>query len=130
VDHIHPATLQTLESLVHEHSHVKLRYVEEAVPLLQPEQTTARFPVGWRTDPRPVVGIFEGVYVHLHCVMALTRLLEGSSLAPDMRQGAAGRLNELRTQAREGLALLQAHAQFTAPGKGFLHWAASVLRDA
>jgi HEXXH motif-containing protein len=128
---IHPSTtLQTLESLVHEHSHVKLRYVEEAVPLLRPEQTSARFPVGWRTDPRPVVGIFEGVYVHLHCVMALTRLLEGSSLAPDMRQGAAGRLNELRTQAREGLALLQAHAQFTAPGKGFLHWAASVLRDA
>jgi len=126
---IHPSdTLRTLESLVHEHSHVKLRYVEEAVPLLQPGQTAARFPVGWRTDPRPVVGIFEGVYVHLHCVMALVRLLEGSSLDPDMRRAAAARLDELRTQAREGLALLNAHAQFTAAGHGFLCWASSALR--
>lgn len=126
---IHPSgILQTLESLVHEHSHVKLRYVEEAVPLLQPGQTSARFPVGWRTDPRPVVGIFEGVYVHLHCVMALVRYLHDHRLDVAVRHAAAARLDELRAQAREGLELLRANAHFTAAGKGFLRWATTALR--
>jgi len=127
---IHPSnTLRTLESLVHEHSHVKLRYVEEAVPLLQPVQTSARFPVGWRTDPRPVIGIFEGVYVHLHCVMALVRYLDGHRLGPAARHEAAVRLGELRTQAREGFELLRGHARFTEAGQGFLRWAESTLGD-
>jgi len=127
---IHPsAILRTLESLVHEHSHVKLRYIEEAVPLLQPVQTGARFPVGWRTDPRPVVGIFEGVYVHLHCVMALVRYLQDHRLDATLRRDATTRLDELRTQAREGFELLRAHARFTAAGQGFLHWAESALQD-
>ena len=128
---IHPSsTLQTLESLVHEHSHVKLRYVEEAVPLLQPEQTSERFAVGWRTDRRPVVGIFEGVYVHLHCVIALIRYLHDYRLDAAVRRAAAARLDELRAQAREGLELLRAHAHFTAAGKGYLRWAATALRGA
>jgi HEXXH motif-containing protein len=123
-------TLRALESLVHEHSHVKLRYVEEAVPLLQPEQTGDRFPVGWRTDPRPVVGIFEGVYVHLHCVIALVRLLQGNRIDVKMRRDAAARLDELRVQAREGITLLRGHARFTEAGRGFLPWAVSALRHA
>lgn len=127
---IHPSSiLRTLESLVHEHSHVKLRYVEEAVPLLQAGQTRARFRVGWRTDPRPVVGIFEGVYVHLHCVMALVRYLEGNGLDAAERCEAAARLNELRAQAREGFELLRGHAHFTEAGQGFLRWAEAALRD-
>ena len=127
---IHPSsTLRTLESLVHEHSHVKLRYVEEIVPLLQAGQTHARFRVGWRTDPRPEVGIFEGVYVHLHCAMALVRYLEGGGLDAEARCEAAARLNELRAQAREGLELLQGHARFTEAGQGFLRWAEAGLRD-
>jgi HEXXH motif-containing protein len=123
-------TLRALESLIHEHSHVKLRYVEEAVPLLRPEQTGERFPVGWRTDPRPVVGIFEGVYVHLHCVIALVRLLQGNRIDVKMRRDADARLDELRIQAREGIALLRGHACFTEAGRGFLPWAVSTLRDA
>jgi HEXXH motif-containing protein len=127
---VHPSNaLRTLESLVHEHSHVKLRYVEEAVPLLLPVQTGARFAVGWRTDPRPVVGIFEGVYVHLHCVIALARYLQDPHLETAARREAAARLDELRAQAREGLDLLRQHARFTAAGQGFLRWAGLTLRD-
>jgi HEXXH motif-containing protein len=127
---IHPTnTLRTLESLVHEHSHVKLRYVEEAVPLLQPVQPSTRFPVGWRTDPRPVIGFFEGVYVHLHCVIALVRYVEGGRLDAMARREAAARLDELRAQAREGFELLRGHARFTAAGQGFLRWAETTLRD-
>ena len=127
---IHPSnTLRTLESLVHEHSHVKLRYVEEAVPLLQSVQTDARFPVGWRTDPRPIVGIFEGVYVHLHCVIALVRYLQDTGLDAATRHDAAIRLDELRLQAREGFEILSRHGHFTKAGQGFLRWAESTLRD-
>lgn len=118
--------LATLESLVHEHSHVKLRYVEEAAPLLQPEQTEERFAVGWRSDPRPLVGILEGVYVHLHCVLALARCLNHGSLAPALRDAAARRMGELHAQAREGLALLRSHARLTDAGQGFLRWAQAI----
>jgi HEXXH motif-containing protein len=118
--------LATLESLVHEHSHVKLRYIEESASLLQPEQTDARFAVGWRSDPRPLVGIFEGVYVHLHCVLALARCLSHGCLAPSLRDNAAKRMAELHAQAREGLALLRGHARFTQAGQGFLRWAEAV----
>jgi hypothetical protein len=115
--------LTTLESLVHEHSHVKLRYVEECAPLLQPDQVDERFVVGWRSDPRPLVGIIEGVYVHLHCVLALARCLSHAGLSPTLRDAAAKRMGELHAQAREGLTLLRTHARFTDAGQGFLRWA-------
>jgi len=127
---IHPSsTLRTMESLVHEHSHVKLRYIEEAVPLLQATQTHVRFPVRWGTDPRPVTGLLEGVYAQLHCAMALARYLQDYRLEAAARRDAAVRLVELRVQAREGLELLRAHARFTEAGQGFLRWAESSLRD-
>jgi HEXXH motif-containing protein len=77
-----------------------------------------------------VVGIFEGVYVHLHCVIALVRLLQGNRIDVKTRRDAAARLDELRVQAREGIALLRGHARFTEAGRGFLPWAVSALRDA
>jgi HEXXH motif-containing protein len=42
--------LPIFENLIHEHSHVKLRYIEEYLPILAPEQPETRFVVGWRTD--------------------------------------------------------------------------------
>ena len=127
---IHPSTtLRTLESLVHEHSHVKLRYVEETVPLLQPMQTNACFAVSSHTNPRPVAGICTGVYADLHCSIALVRYRQDPELDPAARGQVATRLDELRAQAGEGLDLLRQHARFTAAGQGFLRWAGFTLRD-
>lgn len=124
---IHPSDpVSALESLVHEHSHVKLRYVEESVPLLQPGQSDARFAVGWRSDPRPLVGIFEGVYVHAHCAMALTRCLADDALPTSQRTQLARRVGELRSQAQQGLKLLRSYARFTPAGQGYLQWAQAV----
>jgi HEXXH motif-containing protein len=122
-------SLHALESLVHEHSHVKLRYLEEAVALLQAEQSNTRFAIGWRTDPRPMIGIFEGVYVHLHCIMALDRHIQSNDLDSTTRRNAIARLTDLRIQAREGFCILRDHARFTAAGQGFLRWASSALRE-
>lgn len=122
--------LMALESLVHEQSHVKLRYLEEMVPLLEPAQTQARFPVGWRTDSRPLVGIYEGVYVHIHCAIALARCLDAAVLDEGYRASASARLAELLQQAREGLEILCAHARFTDAGQGFAVWARESLQHA
>ncbi|TFW07754.1 hypothetical protein E4K72_08665 [Oxalobacteraceae bacterium OM1] len=127
---IHPGRfLAVLESLVHEQSHVKLRYVEEAVPLLADQQTDDRFAVGWRTDRRPIVGIYEGVYVHIHCAIAFARCLDLGVLDAGLREEASVRLRDLVAQAREGLQLLRLHARFTPAGQGFLDWARRALQE-
>lgn len=125
---VHPCDeLTVLESLVHENSHVKLRYVEDSVPLLHTAQTEQRFRVGWRSDARPLVGIFEGVYVHIHCARALARVIEAGVLATDLRDRATLRSRALLEQARDGLKLLRKHARVTAAGQGFFDWAQAAL---
>lgn len=124
---INPSNLlSAFESLVHEQSHLKLRYLEEFVPILQDGHHSERFRVSWRSDPRPLIGIYEGVYVHIHCMMALERYLEDG--IPRQLRGMAGiRLHELKVHAGEGLALLRKHARFTEAGRGFLRWAEASL---
>ena len=121
--------LSAFESLVHEHSHVKLRYLEELVPLVQPGQEHVRFRVGWRDDPRLLSGILQGTYVHLHCILALMRYLE-NGIPGQLRRFAIMRLGELKSHATEGAALLRNHARFTASGHGFMRWADESLATA
>lgn len=125
---VHPGAYMTvLESLVHEQGHIKLRYIEDWVPLLAPGQSPQRYAVGWRSDARPIIGIFEGVYVHLHCAMAWERVLHAGLLEASLRPAAQERDASLRAQARDGLALLRRHARFTLAGQGFVSWAEAVL---
>lgn len=57
----------TVEMLLHENAHVKLRQIQAMDPLLtDPFDETVRLPVPWRPDPRPVTGILEGVFVFSH----------------------------------------------------------------
>lgn len=119
--------LTVFESLVHETHHIKLRYLEEAVPLLRQEQTEERFEVGWRTDKRPIVGIYEGVFVHLHSTIALSRLVRAGLLSGETHDRGVKRVHALLFQARDGLALLQRHARMTPAGERYLDWAATLL---
>ena len=126
---INPCDMLTVvESMVHEQSHLKLRYLEDAVPLLEPGQTGQRFAVSWRTDTRPVVGIYEGVYVHIHCAIALARCVEHGVFGVGLRHAATARMRALAAQASDGLAILRANARFTKAGAGYLNWAAAQLR--
>jgi hypothetical protein len=121
--------LMAVESMVHEQSHVKLRYLEEAVPLLEPGQTVQRFTVSWRSDTRPIVGIYEGVYVHIHCAIALARCLDQGVFGEHTRQRAGSRMRDLVAQAYDGLSVLRANAHFTEAGRGYLSWAGKQLRS-
>ena len=115
--------LLTYESLVHEQSHIKLRYIEDSFPLLQPGQTDQSFPVGWRSDRRPIIGIFEGVYVHLHIAHALLRLLETGLLDAEQSVKAHRRLQEIVLHAAQGADILNRYARWTNHGVHFQQWA-------
>lgn len=120
--------LAHVADIVHELGHVTLRYIEEAAPILAPEQTSETFRVDWRDDPRPIVGIFEGVYVHAHIALALEGLLAAGALGDEDRCVAAERAQEVRREVEEALPILRQHARFTPIGMAFLDWADSVVR--
>jgi len=117
-----------LDALVHEQSHVKLRYIEESLPILEPEQPEQTFQVGWRSDPRPLIGIYEGVYVNLHVIEALGRCVERGALDEASVALCRQRIRELQRKVSEALNLLTAHGRFTELGRGFLEWAAGAVQ--
>ena len=114
-----------LEALVHEQSHIKLRYIEESHPLLEASQTLERFAVGWRSDLRPIEGILEGVYVNLHSIEALLRAAPGMDLAA--AASAYRRVIDLDTQVTEAIRVIERHAHLTTFGMAFLQWASEHL---
>jgi HEXXH motif-containing protein len=116
-----------VEHMVHEQSHVKLRYIEDTCPILAPEQTEQRYVVGWRNDPRPIVGIYEGVYVHLHVLTALSACLEQDVFPTPEARACESRCRAVMAQVEEGLALLTAHGRFTETGKVYLRWVEDTL---
>jgi hypothetical protein len=57
----------TVEMLIHENAHVKLRQIQVIDPLLQdPLDESVCLTVPWRPDPRPIPGILEGLFVFSH----------------------------------------------------------------
>lgn len=111
------------EHLVHELSHVKLRYIEEAEPILAPNQTAERFKVGWRTDPRPIIGIYEGVYVHIHCLNAMRAAIHRGFINEGDALSLEQRIQEITDKVRYGVEILRKQAIFTKRGKCFIDWA-------
>lgn len=116
--------LPVFESMVHEFSHIKLRYIEDTYPLLTERQTPERFIVGWRSDPRPVEGIYEGIYVSVHIIRAIRRVLDGALPGSEDADLWAERATTLQHQVLEAHSILKAHASLTEHGLVFADWAA------
>jgi len=116
-----------LESLIHEQSHVKLRYLEECVPILELDQTADLFNVGWRTDSRPIVGLYEGIYVNIHVLEAFSRLLESSFLDSEEYSNLLRRGRELYVQVREACRIIIEYGNFTSPGQAYKDWSLCTL---
>lgn len=120
---VHPGRpLQALEGLLHEAAHVKLRYVEEFCPMLAAAQTAERFQVSWRTDARPVAGVFEGTYVSAMAAEGLHRAVEAGAVPLLSRLWAQRRVADLRRGVRQATAVLRKHARFTPEGANFCAW--------
>jgi len=123
------SVLDNLEDLIHELGHVTLRYLEEALPILAPEQTDELFRVDWRDDPRPIVGIFEGLYVHTKIAEALEALVARGALKGSDRADAIQRATEVRREVAAGLEIMRQHGRFTDAGIGYLEWADAVASE-
>jgi HEXXH motif-containing protein len=54
--------MYTAEHLLHEHSHLRLRLIMEQDPVFHGDPD-ALVPSPWRRDPRPLIGIVQGVFV-------------------------------------------------------------------
>ncbi|MBD8877654.1 aKG-HExxH-type peptide beta-hydroxylase [Roseibium polysiphoniae] len=103
-----------LEMILHEKAHVKERYVREVWPLLEAEQTQERFSVPWRPDPRPIFGIFEGIYVFLQVVIGLARYQDAGI------EDVAGRARKLAGDLDAAIRLIEKQANLTPAGREWL----------
>jgi HEXXH motif-containing protein len=113
-----------LEMLLHEKAHVKLRYVEDIWPLLEAEQTAERFKVPWRPDPRPVIGIFEGIYVFLQVAIGLSRCQQMGL------HNVKKRATELFSYLEAGLDIIGNHARMTPEGQEHYATVCEVFNEA
>jgi HEXXH motif-containing protein len=61
-----PSAATLAETLIHEFQHVKLAALLDMVPLIEPGTEQGYAP--WRSDPRPMAGIMQGVYAFVGIV--------------------------------------------------------------
>lgn len=97
--------------------------------MLASVQKADKFQVGWRTDLRPIVGIYEGVYVNIHSFRALGRLLQHQLLDSKNTELAFFRYKDLISQTRKGVEILEKYACFTQIGEVFLEWALQSIKS-
>jgi len=106
----------SVEMILHENAHVKLRQLQAVDSLLcDPLDETVKIPVPWRPDPRPIPGILEGLFVFCH-------VAEFESQRYRADPGAVT-MNQVKKRL-EGLSYavdcLDRHAKLTAEGAEFL----------
>lgn len=115
-----PRSAETLAaSLLHEAQHIKLSALMDLVSLLHGGLEEVHY-APWRTDPRPLRGVLQGVYAFLGVTGFWQDRLRN---APDERaaQAAAFEFALRRTQTAAGLRTLREHARMTAAGEAFLN---------
>ncbi|MGW0768802.1 aKG-HExxH-type peptide beta-hydroxylase [Streptomyces sp. NPDC002676] len=106
------------EALVHETQHTKLAALHELVPLYRPGG--ARYRVGWRPDPRPVPGVFQGVYAHLALTDLWGRARAGPAGTEGWRLRAERQFEVYWDQVGEALSILRESDELTFAGREFV----------
>ena len=102
----------TAEMLLHEKAHVKLRQLQKLDPLLvDPFDETLKVPVPWRPDPRPIPGIFEGLYVFTHVAEFAARHARASG-----DEAARRRHREVVKDLERAHDVIRSHANLTPTG--------------
>jgi HEXXH motif-containing protein len=114
-----PSSHDFVVTLVHEFQHSKLSAMLDLSRLTDPADDR-RFFAPWRTDPRPLAGLLQGVYAFV-----------GVADAWRAMQGAVGvataRFAEARLQADRGLTAIEESGALTPEGESFV---AGVRRSA
>jgi len=106
------------ESLVHESHHNKLAALHELVPLYR-SGGGALHHVGWRSDPRPIPGVFQGVYAHLALTDLWRRAGNGPATPERWRRRAVEQFESYRDRIGQALSILLESDELTFAGREF-----------
>ncbi|GIG03590.1 HEXXH motif domain-containing protein [Catellatospora coxensis] len=98
-------------TMVHEFQHSKLSGMLDLTPMSDPADTR-RFFAPWRTDPRPLAGLLQGVYAFVGVADSWRALIAEDGLA-DL---AGARFAEARLQVERGLGAVEASGALTGTG--------------
>ncbi|NUR72330.1 MAG: hypothetical protein HOU81_16065 [Hamadaea sp.] len=93
-----PSAAEFAVTMVHEFHHSKLSAMLDLVPMTDPEDTSRHF-APWRTDPRPLAGLLQGVYAFVG-VADTWRALRAE---PELADEATRKFAEARVNVAEGL---------------------------
>jgi HEXXH motif-containing protein len=111
-----PATAADLAvTLVHEFQHSKLAALLDLTRLYDAEHTQLYF-APWRTDPRPIDALFQGVYAFLAIAETWYRI----SADPAVGEAAVRNMAEIREQVAVGMSTLEDSGALTAAGVRFV----------
>lgn len=108
--------VQVADAMVHEGSHARLALLLRSDPLVL-DDGVARHPSPWRSDPRPLKGVINGVHAFLNVALFYRRLAERR---PEMTDLATDLYEAQRDKVREAWARCAAVAQPTPLGRIFL----------
>jgi HEXXH motif-containing protein len=110
-----PATAADFAAmLVHEFQHSKLSGVLDIQPLFDASSPELHF-APWRTDPRPVGGLIQGIYAFLGIADLWNRLRE----CPELAQQAEQEFADVREQVKSALTSLEGSAALNPTGRRF-----------
>ncbi|MFE0645157.1 HEXXH motif domain-containing protein [Streptomyces sp. NPDC058877] len=109
------------ETLVHELHHSKLSTLHELVPLYRPggPGRSVLYRVGWRTDARPVAGVFQGAYAHLALADLWRRARDAPGAPEEWGARAAQKFDRVHDQVGEALDVLLESDELTNEGRKF-----------
>jgi uncharacterized protein len=107
-----PSAAEFAVTAVHEFQHSKLSAILDLVPMSDPGHR-GRYFAPWRTDPRPLAGLLQGVYAFVGVADTWRALCAVESLAAEAeRQFATARL-----QVDAGLAAIEGSSALTSAGR-------------
>jgi len=107
---------ELVEMILHENAHVKLRQIQILDTLLaDPLNEEIRVSVPWRPDPRPMPGIFEGLFVFAHVAEYHQRRARNAHCPASQK-----RAGKLTRDLEHAASVLAKHAVLTPRGQLFL----------
>ncbi len=116
------ATLALL--MMHEFQHVKLGAVLDLFDLFDPSDRSL-YHAPWRTDPRPLEGLFQGIYAHIAVTDFWRRRREDAS--PEVAAESARQFGHWHAETSEAVETLIASGSLTPGGDGFARRMRSTL---
>jgi hypothetical protein len=123
----HKTTLDVLQTLAHETSHMHLFAVALDSPLVQnPDEERYHSPL--RVDPRPMDGIYHATYVTARMHYVLTRLIASGTLnAAQLEEAKAACANHVKA-FREGYQSVSSQGLLTELGRDLMSGAHAYMR--